>query len=60
MAAVRAEVPGIAVTFASIGFCHGVLLLLLEGSGQNSEPWLKHNEETGEVEKAPAAVPLQN
>ena len=30
MAAVRAEVPGIAVAFASIGLCHGVLCSCLE------------------------------
>ena len=39
MAAIRAEVPGIAVAFASIGFCHGVFCALLgESSGPTSEP----------------------
>ena len=41
MAAIRAEVPCIAVAFASIGLCHGVLCSCLEGSGLTSEPWLK-------------------
>ena len=29
MAAVRAEMPGIAVAFASIGLCHGVFVALV-------------------------------
>ena len=55
MAAVRAEMPGIAVTSASIGFCHGVFCSLLEGSGLMSEPWLKTQWGVGEIEKALAA-----
>ena len=35
MAAVRAEMPGVAVAFASIGFCHSVLVLSLEGFWAN-------------------------
>jgi hypothetical protein len=42
MVAIRAEVPGIAVEFASIGLCHGVFLLSLEGSGLTSEPWVEN------------------
>lgn len=41
MAAIPAEVPGIAVAFASIGLCHGVLCSYLEGSGLTQESWLK-------------------
>ena len=53
MAAIRAEVPRISIAFASIGLGHGVLVLFWKISGLLSEPWLKHNGETGEeFEKA--------
>ena len=35
MAAVRAEMPGVAVAFASIGLCHGVLCSLWKVPGAN-------------------------
>jgi len=60
MAAVRAEMPGIAVKFASIGFVMVFALLFGMGSGPTSEPRLKtHNGETGEIEKQLAASAFQ-
>ena len=45
--------PRISIAFASIGLGHGVLVLFWKISGLLSEPWLKHNGETGEeFEKA--------
>jgi len=53
MAAIRAEVPRVSIAFASIGLGHGVFVLFWKISGLLSEPWLKHNGETGEeFEKA--------
>ena len=59
MTAIRAEVPGIAVAFASIGFCHSVLVLLFgRFCGQRSEPWLKTQWRDGRNRKALAASAL--
>jgi len=33
------------------GLCHGVCALVLEGSGQSSEPWLKTQWRDGKLEK---------
>ena len=53
MAAVRAEVPGISVAFASIGFGHSVLVLSWEVFWANFRAIVeKHNGETREMEKA--------
>jgi len=49
MGAIRAEMPGVSIAFASIGMGHGVFVLFRKDSGLTSEPWVKkHIWETGE------------
>lgn len=49
----RRSATCLGIAFASIGLGHGVLVLFWKISGLLSEPWLKHNGETGEeFEKA--------
>jgi hypothetical protein len=56
MAAVRAEMPGIAVAFASIGFCHSVLVLFWEGFWANFRAIVENTMGRREkIEKALAA-----
>jgi len=56
MAAIRAEMPGIAVGFASIGLRHGVRVLFLwKVSGLKSHS-RKHNGENGRKRKSELAA----
>jgi hypothetical protein len=57
MAAIRAEMPGIAVGFASIGLCHGVpVLFLWKVSGLIQEPSSNTMGSAGESKKQLAAI----
>ena len=55
MAAVRAEVPGIAVAFASIGFGHGVFVLFVGRFWAKFRALVKTQWRDGRIEKALAA-----
>ena len=59
MTAVRAEMPGVSVAFASIGLCHGVLVLLFEGFWTKLRALVENTMERREkIEKHQRQVPF--